>query len=91
MIHRRRHVMAIGARAAEERRRARGYVSCSELRERAVYGEFALMIGEIEDAASDNGMGRHVTKQRIDIGNANSLKHRHAIVGRQWKIAHRFT
>ncbi len=90
MIHRRRHVMAIGAGAEEERRRAGRDILRRQLRQRALDGEFAHRARHVHEVAEALGLG-DVGEQGVDVGDADLGQHRAAVVGGKWEIAHQPT
>ena len=87
MIDSGRYVMAIGARAAEERSRTGRPVLGRQGAQRPLDLQLALVQGQVDRPVQPRGGGR-VDEQGLDVRRADNGQHLGPVVRRQGQIAH---
>ena len=87
VIHRRRHVMLVGARADEERHRPGRHVLLRHPAQDALHFKLALGLGQVDEPVQPLVLG-HVGKQRIDVGHTDLAEHGLAIGFVERQVAH---
>jgi hypothetical protein len=87
VVHRRRDVVAIGARAAEEGDRAGGRVPGGQRRQRALHLQLALVRRQI-DRLGEQHLGRHRGEQRLHGRRPDGAQHLAAVGVGEGEITH---
>jgi hypothetical protein len=87
VVDARRHMVAIGSRAAEERSCAGCAVPGRQPGKTPLDLQFAGMRRQVGEARATRAL-RHIAEQRIDIVGADDRQHVPAVVRRQGQITH---
>ena len=87
MVHRRRHVMLVGAGADEEGNRARRDIFRRQRRKLALDFQLGAAQGQVE-RPGQQGVARRVGVERVDGGDADARQHVVALLEAERKIAH---
>jgi hypothetical protein len=87
VVHRRRHVVAVGARAAEEGPGAGRAVHRRQPAELALHLQFAGVQGQVEQGLAASRFG-HVAEQFVDAAGPDGGQHLGPVGRREGQVAH---
>ena len=87
MVDGRRHVVAVGAGADEERHRARRDVARRQPPELALHVDLALAVRQVDEIGEEL-VARHVGEEVVDARDADARQHGLAVGVRERQVAH---